>query len=135
MADDARVRVLEQGPRNITVHMVSVSDGTGESAVVKVDRSTLTGPDGVTEPSLLIPERIQWTITGHGRVRLGWNNGVGEDFFWQAGPGWGDLDFRGVGGLHAAEGPGLDPGDIILTTGSEAINGYYGIVLWMRKKS
>ena len=40
MADTVSTRILEQGERNLVVQLTNLSDGTGETGVVKVDAST-----------------------------------------------------------------------------------------------
>ena len=41
MADVVTTKIIEDGPRTAVMHFTNVSDGTGESAVAKVDVSAL----------------------------------------------------------------------------------------------
>lgn len=59
MADAVATRSLVDGPRNAVLQFTNVSDGTGESAVVKVDVSALSGA-----PTKVRVDRIVYTTVG-----------------------------------------------------------------------
>jgi len=48
MADTVNTSVLRNVGRHYSVHLTNECDGTGESAVAKVDISTLTNASGTT---------------------------------------------------------------------------------------
>jgi hypothetical protein len=129
MADAVDTLVLANTRRKYVVRLMNVSDGTGESAVVKIDKSALTGPNGL-EPSKLVVEKIDYTCDGM-TARLYWDHTTDDEIAVCAGQGC--FDFRDAGGL-------IDPGsaggtgDILLTTNGHTSGDSYTIVLWLRKK-
>ena len=119
MADTVSSKVLFQGTRRYVVQLMSLSDGTGETNVLKVDKSTLIGPAGVAPSSLTI-EKIEYDVTSM-RVSLSFDHTT--DVVFAVLQGSDCMDYRDVGGLRDA-GTG-DTGDILLTTaGMEAGDGY-----------
>lgn len=131
MADDVTVTVLGDGPLRHVVQLSSVSDGTGESAVKKVDRSTLVGANGQAVGRLCI-ERIEWDIQGFTRVELKWDHDA-DDRALVLGPGAGEADYAGVGGLCDPQSDG-GTGDLLLTTAGNAAGDSYSITLVLRKR-
>lgn len=71
MADQVSTQVLEDGPRFAVIKFLNVSDGTGESAVLKVDVSTLSGINGVA-PSEVKIQQIVYSLTGM-QVEILWD--------------------------------------------------------------
>ena len=67
MADTVSTRILEQGERNLIVQLTNLSDGTGETGVVKVDASTLS-----PIPDDLVIDWVQWDISGM-NVQIDWD--------------------------------------------------------------
>ncbi len=55
-------QILEEGPRNLTIKFIN-SDGTAETAALKVDLSTLSGFNDTLPTSVRI-ERIIYSLTG-----------------------------------------------------------------------
>jgi hypothetical protein len=60
--------------KKFLVHLTGVSDGTGESAVVKVDRSTLLVPGTDTAPTKLHIASVRWNVQGYGYIKLLWDH-------------------------------------------------------------
>src|SRR3990167_9422327 len=96
MVDTVDSIVIYSSPRRYVVRLTNISDGTGESAVAKVDKSTLTGPDG-TEPGRLMAERIEYDCGGM-QVRLFWDHDTDDELAVLSGAGF--LDFTD-GGKYA----------------------------------
>jgi hypothetical protein len=131
MVDTVDTITTADGQRNHVVRLTCVSDGTGESDVVKVDASTLTGPDGKVglAPDSFAIEYASWVIQGFSSVRVEFDattdsegmvlTGVGERFF---------------------DPPLQDPkasgytGDILLTSAGAVNGATYDIVLHLIKK-
>lgn len=130
MADTVDTLVVANTKQRYVVRLTNRSDGTGESGVVKVDKSTLTGLLGA-EPSKLVVEKIQYDVAGM-QVRLDWDHTTDDEIV-TLGPGSGVMNWRQAGGL-------IDPGsaggtgDILLTTNGQAAGDSYDITLHLRKK-
>jgi hypothetical protein len=130
MADTVDTIVLFSGRRRRVIRITNVSDGTGESAVVKVDKSALTGPDG-TEPSKLVIEWIEHTIQGFSSVRLLWDHTTDDEAVVLSGNG--AKDYRSAGGLIDPASAG-DTGDLLLTTAGAISGATYDITIGLRLK-
>ena len=124
MADAVTSQTLVDGERNVVMKFTNISDGTGESAVMKVDVSTLAGtPAGVRI------DRIDYDISGMA-VNILWD--ATSDVTCIVLAGHGTLDWCDVGGLQNNAGAGKT-GDILFTTIGHSANDTYSIVLHMRK--
>lgn len=136
MADAVTTITLSNSPERIGVHLTSISDGTGESAVIKVDKSTLTSTLG-TEPASLDIEDIRWAIQGMTSVRLLWDHTTDDVAMCLTGSGY-DQFIAGAGGDYPPKGL-ADPrssggtGDLLLTTNGAVSGATYDITIWLRK--
>jgi 16S rRNA C1402 (ribose-2'-O) methylase RsmI len=135
MADAVTTRVVTESPERITVHLTNISDATGESAVVKVDLSTLTAEDGGVPASLDI-EEVRWNIQGFTSVRVLWGTTSAVVALALSGSGYDD--FRGDSFAYAKRGlsdPRTATGerDILLTTAGAVSGATYDITLRLRK--
>jgi hypothetical protein len=126
MADTVDTLTVFSGTRKRVVRYTNVSDGTGESAVNKLDISTLTGPNGLAPTSVKIME-ILWSIQGFTSVRLFWDHTT-DDEIAVLGPGNGYADYTAVGGLMDPKSSG-DTGDIFLTTAGTTSGNTYDITI------
>lgn len=127
MADSVDVEVIQSDSYFHIVRLTGRSDGTGENAVTKVDKSTLTASDG-NEPKALDLCYANWDVSGVA-VELLWDASTDDriDVF----QGTGERDYQ------KESGPLRDPisaghvGDVLLTTvGSVATAGdSYSILL------
>jgi len=63
MADAVTTNTIFSGTKRLVERYTNISDGTGEAAVIKVDKSTLIGPDG-TEPAKIVIEKIEYVCDG-----------------------------------------------------------------------
>lgn len=128
MGDAVTVRTIIDGPRIAVLQLSSVSDGTGETAVAKIDPATLSGA-----PTAVAVDQIRYTTAG-----------MSAKLHWQADTPvllWGvpaddtmELCFRDMGGL---QGPQFDPGwtgKITLTTSGHSSGDTYDILLTLHKK-
>lgn len=129
MADAVTSKILVSGSKRIIVHLTNISDGTGESAVVKIDKSTLLGPDG-TEPSKLVLEEVSGTVQGFTSVRLLWDHTT-DDVGVVLGTGYNYFCFPGGHPDPASSG---GTGDIVLTTAGAASGATYDITIVARLK-
>lgn len=133
MADVVDSLTVFSGARKKVYRLTSISDGTGESAVVKIDRSTLIGPNGAV-PTNIVIEEMQWSIQGFASVRLFWDQATDDEIVMLA-PGNGVATWVAVGGLKCPTTPtSAAEGDVILTTNGAQSGATYTITLVVRLK-
>ena len=125
MADAVTSQIIVDGSRNTVVKLTNLSDGTGESAVLKVDVSALTG-----SPAAVKIEKIHYTVSGMVATLL-WDATTDVRIVDLAGDGC--FDFTGFGGLPNNAGAGVT-GDILLTTTGATAADSYTIILELSKK-
>ncbi len=121
MADAVTTNVISSQTkgRRYIAHLTGISDGTGETNVVKVDKSTLTAPTGA-EPSRLGILSIRWNAQNFSYIKLSTDHttddvlmvltGNGYDCFEPYGAlydpnsagGTGDLLLSSVGGVSGS---------------------------------
>lgn len=126
MADTVNSYTYADGPRNVVMHFTNVSDGTGESAVTKVDVSALAD-----SPSSVKIEQI-WATTSGMDVDVYWDADTDELLMTIPADTEVHLDFRCFGGLGNKAGTGVT-GDIKFTTRNHAAGDAYSITLGMAK--
>ena len=128
MADTVTTQTLHDSERNLIMRFTNISDGTGESAVTKVDISNLVGrvPDEVRI------ERIKWAIFGQ-EVTISWD--ASTNVTAKVLPeGQEDFDFCDIGGITNNAGAGKT-GDILFTLTNPDLGDTYDITLYMKKKT
>lgn len=126
MADAVTSQTLVDGDRNVVIKLTNISDGTGESAVLKVDVSALNGA-----PSRVRLEKIIYSTAGMG-VDLLWD-ATADVLAWHLPADTTDtIDFCEIGGIQNNAGTGIT-GDLLLTTVGHTAGDRYTIVLHMRK--
>jgi len=59
--------------RKVIVHLTCISDGTGETNVVKVDRSTLLDENG-NAPNKINIASMRWNTQGFTYIKLSWDH-------------------------------------------------------------
>jgi len=124
MADAVTSQTLLDGPRNVVMKFTNTSDGTGESAVTKVDVSELSGA-----PSRVKIKRVIFNVQGM-VARLLWDADTDVTALDLSGDG--EMCFEKIGGLPNNAGAGVT-GDIKLTTIGHTSGDSYSIVLEMVK--
>lgn len=124
MADAVTSQTLIDGPRNVVMKFTNTSDGTGESAVLKVDVSALSGA-----PSRVRINRVHYSVAGM-VARLLWDATTDVTILDLQGDG--TFDASGFGGLSNNAGTGVT-GDILLTTVGHTSGDSYSIILEMSK--
>ena len=137
MADAVTSQIIGDNvsAKNILVKLTNISDGTGESAVAKVDVSTLAKSRSGDACSRVNIEEIYYDIFGM-RVDLLWNASsnvickvLGSN---GAHTSSGYMDFRDFGGLTNNAGSGIN-GDLLLTTTGHTSGDHYTIILKLSK--
>jgi hypothetical protein len=131
MADAVTSQTLHDGDRKVVMKFTNISDGSGESAVAKVDVSAFTaGPNGETCTGVTI-EEIWWQCIGM-KVSLFWD-ATSNVIIMQLGENQsGHHDYRDFGGLSNNSGSGKT-GDVLFTTVGHSSADTYSIILSMRK--
>jgi len=132
MADAVTSQTLADGPKYAVIKFTNVSDGTGESAVTKVDVSALaSSADGDTCSGVVI-ERIWWQCIGM-KVQILWD-ATSDQFCIELGENQsGNHDYTIFGGLTNNAGTGKN-GDIKFTTVGATTADTYTVILYLRKQ-
>ena len=120
--------VLETTPAYYKVRLTNVSDGTGESAVAKIDKSGLTDKNGA-EPRRLVVMYMKWSIQGFTSVRLFFDHTTDDELAVLANNG--ERDYSADGGFKDPGSSG-GTGDILLTTAGAVSGATYDIELIVR---
>ena len=129
MADAVTSQTIQDGPRNCIMKFTNVSDGTGESAVAKVDVSALAAnAEGVACSEVRVL-RISHAIVGMS-VQLFLNASTNVLLMELAESSNGHMDFKDFGGIPNNAGSGKD-GDILFTTKGHSSGDTYSIILEM----
>ena len=136
MADAVTSQTIVDTDKRAIIKLTNLSDGSGESAVAKVDVSALnTNAKGETCSRVTIDQI--WYDVGGMRVALEWNassNVVAIVLGGSAAAGnvQGHMDFRSFGGIKNNAGGGIN-GDNDLSTSGHTNLDHYTIVLELRK--
>ena len=131
MADAVTSQTLFDGDKHVVMKFTNMSDGTGESAVKKVDVSALESDiNGNTCTSVAI-EKIWWQCIGM-KVRM-FFDATSDKFIIELGENQsGYHDYSEFGGINNNAGSGKT-GDIDFTTVGHTSADTYTIILKMRK--
>ena len=131
MADAVTSQTLIDGPAHAVMKFTNVSDGTGESAVTKVDVSALEADQNGLACSGVVIERIWWQWIGM-KVQILWD-ASSDAFCIELGENQsGNHDYTLFGGLPNNAGSGKT-GDVNFTTVGHTSADTYTIILYMRK--
>tara|TARA_R100000655_G_scaffold97311_1_gene140181 strand:- start:2106 stop:2513 length:408 start_codon:yes stop_codon:yes gene_type:complete len=131
MADAVTSQTIIDGERNCIMKFTNVSDGTGESAVAKVDVSALTSNSAGVSCSEVRVLRVSHAIVGMS-VQLFLNATSNVLLMELAESSNGHMDFADFGGLPNNAGSGKN-GDILFTTKGHYSGDTYSITLEMVK--
>jgi hypothetical protein len=126
MADAVTSQVLVDGPRNAVMKFTNLSDGTGESAVLKVDVSTLSGA-----PTTVRIDKIIASTSGMA-VSILWDATTDVPAFIVGQDSAGEYCFDQFGGLRNNAGSGVT-GDVMFTTHGHTAGDSYTVILEMSK--
>jgi len=132
LADTVDTLVLRNSDTYYSARFTNYSDaGAGESAVAKIDVSTLTGPDGATTGWVNILE-AHWSVKG-GAVKVFFDASTDDEALVLSGDGY--LDMTAMGGMKNPKSSGYT-GDVLFTTSADwAANSSYNITLVCKKKA
>ncbi len=128
----ATIKTLVSGNRKLVIQVTGSYAGDGNSDLtdeVIVNRSTLTGPDGINIPTYVRVDEVTWTNgAGYAFILLEFDDGTDEAISYFHGPGY--IDFRSAGGISMSAAPTTaTEGDIIMTTSGGAAGDSYTVLL------
>jgi|TARA_R100001530_G_scaffold112876_1_gene79884 hypothetical protein len=132
MADAVSSTTIIDGTHRAVIQLTNLSDGTGESAVTKVDVSGLNAKADGTACSGVTLEKVHHSVTGFTQVQLFWDASTDTIALALAESSNGHMDFSEFGGIKNTSGSGKT-GDINLTTIGAANLDTYVIVLDLLK--
>lgn len=128
MADAITTNVLAAREDFYPLSRLCVSDGTGETAAIVVDKSAMA-INGVAVGHMAI-ERVRGINSGFTTLTLSWDHTT-DDVALVLPAGAIDMDFRDVGGLHDPRSAG-GTGDLLITTGGPTAGDIYHLILEVR---
>ena len=131
MADAVTSQTLVDNDRTAIMKFTNISDGTGESAVLKVDVSALNpSASGKTCTKVTVTKIY---IANHGmEVRMLWDATTDVPFFLSSPGATQTLDMTGFGGITNNGGTG-STGDIVFSTADASAGDTYWCILEMVK--
>jgi|TARA_E500000318_G_scaffold64304_1_gene59428 hypothetical protein len=133
MADAVASQIVVDGPSFVAIKLTNISDGTGETAVTKVDVSALEADSrtGLSCTDVNI-ERIWWQCIGM-KVRILFDADTDVMAIELGENQSGNHDYSIFGGLTNNAGTGKT-GDVKFTTVGASSGDTYTVILYMRKK-
>ena len=133
MADAVASQTIVDGPSFVAIKLTNISDGTGESAVTKVDVSALEADSrtGLSCTDVNI-ERIWWQCIGM-KVRILFDADTDVMAIELGENQSGNHDYSIFGGLTNNAGTGKT-GDVKFTTVGASSGDTYTVILYLRKK-
>ena len=131
MADSVTSQTLIDGERMVIMKFTNISDGTGESAVLKVDVSALTPSASGQTCTRVTVNKIY--IANHGmEVRMYWDASTDVPFFLSSPTATQTLDMSSFGGITNNGGTGVN-GNIVFSTADASSGDTYWCILEMVK--
>ena len=131
MADAVTSQTIQDGERNCIMKFTNVSDGSGESAVAKVDVSALAANAAGISCSEVRVMRVSHAIVGMS-VQMFLNATANVLLMQLAESSNGHMDFHDFGGIPNNAGSGKN-GDVLFTTVGHTSGDTYSIILEMVK--
>tara|TARA_R110000796_G_scaffold26889_3_gene74223 strand:- start:4201 stop:4605 length:405 start_codon:yes stop_codon:yes gene_type:complete len=131
MADAVTSQTIQDGEKNCIMKFTNVSDGTGESAVAKVDVSALASNSEGKSCSEVKVLRVSHAIVGMS-LQLFFDATTNVLLMELAESSNGHMDFKDFSGITNNAGSGKT-GDILFTTKGHSSGDTYSVVLEMHK--
>jgi|TARA_R110002124_G_scaffold94860_1_gene239034 hypothetical protein len=133
MADAVTTTTVIDGARNAVIYCTNTSDGTGESAVVKVDVSALSSLQNGTACTGVKLEKVVFSTAGMA-VKLLWD-ATTDVIAVELPADYSDtLDYSDLSGLPNVAAASGKTGDIVLTTIGHTSADTYSVVLYCLKE-
>ena len=131
MADTVTSQKIVDGERNLVMKFTNISDGTGESAVTKVDVTTLS-KDASGAPCTRVTVSKIYIATHGMEVRMYWDATTDVPFFLSSAGATQTLDFSGFTSIPNDAGAGVN-GNIVFSTADASAGDSYWCILEMIK--
>ena len=132
---DAVTKITQETTTQVLVHMTCISDGTGETSVLKVDRSALTLNNLTsTTPSNLPIHSVRWSIQGFSSVRFLWDHTTDDVALTLSGNGYEEFASGIRDPNTSADTVTAAIGDVILTSVGAVSGATYDITLVVGKE-
>jgi hypothetical protein len=138
MADTVTSQTLKDSATAWAVKLTNVSDGTGESNVVKVSANSLIASTGDASSQRLSINKIAWSVasgtsaTISPRITLLWRGTSNTTIVTLTGSGFWDLTTSGTSPLTNNAGAGAN-GDILLSTAGFTASAAYTLIIEGKK--
>lgn len=136
MADTVSINTIingaaSGGSKRAVVHLTGISDGTGETNVVKVDRSAMLLPGTTIAPSKLNVASVRWNVQGFGYIKLSWDHTTDDTVALLSGNGYENYEAYGALRDPNTSGDAVTGaiGDILLSSVNPSAGGIYDITL------
>lgn len=140
MADATTIQVLENGNQWYRAKFTNFSDGTGETAVVKVDPTSSGALGVVIQGQTLYPGthlklmEMSYTVSGM-TLLIQWDASMKQDMWYLQG--YGSYNFRKRGGLYVPQSAGAPvtgaTGKVLFTTEGAAGGSSYTVDMTFKK--
>ena len=130
MADAVTSQTIQDGDRIAVMKFTNISDGSGESAVTKVDVSALRAESGTEKACARVAVEQMWYDCSGMTVDILWE--ASTDVICWTLSGYGFYDWRQAGPLVNNAGGGIT-GDIAFTTTGHSSGDRYTVMVAMRK--
>ena len=131
MADTVTSQTIQDGERKAVLKFTNISDGTGESAVKKVDVSALTSNSSGTACTEVAVSKIWWQCVGMGVELL--NDASTDTLIIGLSPDSNGMhDYSSFSGIPNDSGSGKT-GDIMFTTIGASSGDTYTVILELLK--
>lgn len=125
----AVAKVIFQGNNIYHINVTGTFSASDESDTVIIDKSGLTGPDGVNEPGAIRIDEISYALDKYDFILLEWDYTAGDQVI-EILTNEGIFDYRESGGKNPVVGAGT--GDVVLTSSGGAAGGAYSILMKCR---
>ena len=132
MADAVASQTIQDGERTAVMRFTNVSDGTGESAVVKVDVSALAANSAGQSCTEVAIQRNYWATVGMS-VKLDFDAAANALLVGLPADSTGDEYYDNFTAIPNNAGSGKT-GDVLITTTGHSSGDTYSIILEMIKK-
>ncbi len=136
MADTVTTITIEDyaGSKYAAYHFTGISDGTGESGVVKIDKSAMAVAQDGAEPAAVDILQVDWNIQGFTYVKLSWDHTTDQTAMLLP-AGAGSRAFPKPLGEFYLKDPRTagDTGDLLLTSVGAVSGATYDITVYVRK--